>query len=191
MQQQNAGASAIKVQALQDRAVLVGIDCVTIVHADELQAIDLNFFIVQHANASPQQRRQIFRVTVKLFMISRNVINAQRCRLRGRNQVVPRLGKLFEIGGNAVIEIARDENDVILQREQLVHHAAHKAAIAHMPKMEIANQRCCSSTPLQRQIRQRDGNAHGARPRRIEQSIKAGRHGRSEGHVGDGCCMPA
>lgn len=54
MQQQNAGAAAIKPHAAKGRAILLGIYGVTVVHSYDLQSIDFNFFIVQHTDARSQ-----------------------------------------------------------------------------------------------------------------------------------------
>ena len=190
MQQQNAGAPAVKLHAAKEGAIALRMRGISIMHADQLQAVYFNFFIVQYPDAGPQQRRQVFSVAVKLFVVAGNVVHAElrpmqcrRLQLGRRCQLPPRFRQPFKITGHTVIEIARHQRNVRLKLHDLVHHAAHKAHIAYVAQMKVADQCGSSSTPLRRQTGQRDRDPRYARPGSVEDSINSSHQGRSE------CCV--
>src|SRR4030088_1276342 len=124
-------------------------------------------------------------------MIGGDLGGGQRLGVSGRDQRTPWPRQGFKVGSDAIVKIARNENDIRLKRQKPVYHASNLAAIAYMSQMQIADQGRSSSAPLWRQVRQRDSDAHHARPCCVQQGSKTSRHGGGEGRIGNPLRAPA
>ena len=89
VRQKNARDIRIDFGVAQDGAVMLWLHRVMMMDADELQAIDHNLFVVEHAHARVLHGIEIFRVVAKLLVISGNEIRPER-----RRNLMPRRGEL-------------------------------------------------------------------------------------------------
>ncbi len=75
--QEDAGAVRVEVRLAQNRAEALGLDGIAVVHADELETVHDDLFIIEHANAGIAHCVEIFRAVAKLFMISGDEVGSQ------------------------------------------------------------------------------------------------------------------
>src|SRR5215472_10612317 len=107
---------------------------VAVMNADQLQAVDLNFLVVQFADSGVNQRLVILSLAVKLFVVAGDVVDPVWNHGRGmrRRELPPRLSELFEVAGSTVVEIAGQEDNVGLQRSKFSYHAPDEASVPYM-----------------------------------------------------------
>src|SRR5450432_1857264 len=145
VEEKNAGAITINAGALEDLAVIVCVDRITIVNANQLQAFHFRLFVVQNAHSGPFQRRKIFGMAVKLFVVALDVIDSV-----GSRVASPRLGQMFEVCGRAVIDSACQENDVWLEGREFGDDPSDEATVSDVAEMKITGQSRDAATPLRR-----------------------------------------
>lgn len=80
MAEQDAGPFALQGRLPQDRPEALQIRRVAVVHADNLQAIEGDLFVVQGADAGALHRGKIFSAVRKFLVISCDEIYSQRSR---------------------------------------------------------------------------------------------------------------
>src|SRR5689334_11057933 len=76
--------------------------------------------------------------------------------LSARDELLPRLRKLFKIRRGTVINVTGKEHDVGLQVSQFANQPPDKSAIAYMSKMSVAYQGGGATAPVDGQVWQRD-----------------------------------
>ena len=86
----------------------------------------------------------------------------------------------MRVNGGPVVQVAGDEDGVGFLFENLTNHPSQKAAVAHMTKVDVADQRRFASAPDVRQIFQVDPRMRDARPTRVENSQQAQRRTQCE-----------
>src|ERR1700722_8371443 len=140
---------------------------------DDLQAIGFNFLVIEHANSSGSDRFQIFAVIAKLFVIARHKINSM---WSGQ------LSKWFAcascVNGRSVEQIAGNKNQVWFFLQNLSDHAAKKAAVTDVSKMNVTDQCRRSSFPSGRQVRELHRRSRDSRPASVEHPVQSSQHGR-------------
>src|SRR5215472_3011928 len=155
---------------------------VAIVNAHHLQAVDLNFFVVQLAHAGRNQWPVILGIPVELVVVAGDVIDPvrdHRWRVR-RCQLDPGLRQLFKITGGSVVQIAGKENDVRLESGKYSYHAPDEPAVSYVTEMRVADQSSCAASPMFRQVWQGNLDARYPQPGRVDHTIGAGSGGCGE-----------
>src|SRR4029077_8653791 len=103
----NARPRSIDADAREHRTEMLGMRRVVIMNADELQTIDLNFFLVENPNPGAPDGVKISRGIAESLMISEHEIFSQRRRKRS-----PRFGKAIERSCGAIVKISGQENKI-------------------------------------------------------------------------------
>src|SRR5579862_847409 len=190
--EQDAGGVAIDLGVLQDAAQALGAVRVAKMDADELQAVEDDFFVVEHADAGGGDGVEILGVVGELFVITGNIESAMRCAKTAQGR-----GELADVGVRAVIEIAGDEDKVGLQACYAVNDAPRKTGSAHVAEVSVRYQCRYTAAPAGRQIRKFYRHAPHANPHGVDEADEAGEQSDAErdrsderlrrGKVGQAC----
>src|SRR5579871_437271 len=136
---------------------------VTVRNANDLQAINFDLFIGEHANARCGNGIQVFAVVAELFVIAGDEVDATR-----GSELGERLRRTVCVDRGAVVKIAADEDRVGRFFENFGNQAAKEISVANVTEVEIGDESRFASTPGLGQVRKANGGASNARPACIE-----------------------
>src|SRR5580692_2779273 len=143
--------------------------------ARNLQTVCFHLFVAEHADSRRRNRVQIFTVTPKLLMISRDEIHTV-----WRHQLAQWLRCSPCVDGRAVVQISSDENRIRRFLQNLRDHTPQEIAVSNVPKVHVTDQCRCSAAPCCRKIREPHRRARDARPACIDNSVKSRHYRNSE-----------
>src|SRR5215813_15329652 len=139
MSQENARPLAVEFSAAQNRSKM---DSIVIMHANDLQSVHSNFFVVQHAHSGTGYGLYMFCVAGKAIVISGNKISSKR-----RLKCGPRLRQSLQISFRSVKKIASDKHHIGSQPNQHGDHASDEGVTPHVSQMGIADQSGHTASP--------------------------------------------
>ena len=150
---------------------------IVIMDAHDLQSIENNFFVFEHADSGLPDGIEIFRGAGELLVVAGDEVRAQR-----RGKFSPGFGQPREIHGGPVKHVARDKQHVRAQLRKFPDDAAEKAGVSHVAEMQVAHEGGGAAAPGGWKIGQLDGDAHDARPRRIHDGANAREKAETKAH---------
>src|SRR5208282_805111 len=151
--EQDAGAIRVEMGVAEDRAEMLGVHRVAMVHADKLQTVDDNFFVVQHAHAGIADGFEVLRLIAELLVVPGNKVGAER-----RRELFERRGEVTSVGGGTVVEVAADQDDVRRETRQHGDEALREAMAADVAEVCVRDQSGDAPAPGCRQVREFHGN---------------------------------
>ena len=105
--QQDAGAVAVDADFVEDRAEVLCVGRVFVGHANDLQAVNFGFLVVEDTHATGANGVDVLGRVAKLFVIPFH----EKCAELGLELVERRCG-VFGVYGGAVVHVAGDPDDV-------------------------------------------------------------------------------
>ena len=142
--EQDAGHIPVQGHLPQDRSEPLHIRRIVIMDAHDLQSVENDFFVLEHADSGLPDGIEIFRGAGELLVVARDEVSAQR-----RGKFSPGFGQPREVHGGPVIQVARDEQHVRMQLRKFPDDAAEKAGVSHVAEMQIADQGGCAARARQ------------------------------------------
>src|SRR5215467_14084302 len=105
-------------------------DRIVIVHANDLQSVHSNFFVIQHAHTGAGYGLYMFGVAGKAIVISGNKISSER-----RLKLCPRLRQPFQVSFRSIKKITSDKHYVRSQPNQHGDDASNESVTPHVSKV--------------------------------------------------------
>ena len=166
MGEQHAGAGAIDAERREVAAKRFGTVGLGVVQADDLQAADLDGFIVQHAHADPGECGEVGQRIAEFIVVTGDEVGAG-----GRGELRQGGHRLGDVDLGSVEEVAGDKHGGGIERLQAPDNALHEGRAADDADMHIAHHGDLATVPRVGQIGQRDGVARDVHAGAVDHAV--------------------